>query len=77
MVPGSEALLIEGREGRSVSVTRLQFGGGARSRDKSQGKGRSSTHYAKEYSQRVGGADDLASGLHHLLAFPDHAHHGA
>ena len=29
------------------------------------------------YSQRVGGADDLAAGLDDLLALPDHAHDGA
>ena len=27
--------------------------------------------------QRVGGADDLAASLDHLLALPDHAHDGA
>ena len=29
------------------------------------------------YSQRVGGADDLAAGLDDLLTLPDHAHDGA
>ena len=46
-----------------------------------RGEGSESTIYSEMtiggYSQRVGGADDLAAGLDDLLALPDHAHDGA
>ena len=65
---------------RSVSAVQsvwTEFAAAAEDRNKASRPGVVEIDTRCVNSQRVGRADDLASGLDHFLAFPDHAHHGA